>query len=312
MGFEMVGLGLCTHDYIAVVPRIPEFESSVRMRAVSEQGGGPAATATVAARRLGVDAAFVGVVGDDHSGRFILEEFRRYGVDISQMKMRPGETSQFVICLVEESTGRRGFVSSPATVRPLQIDEIDPGLIRSAGFLHLDGRFPEVSIEAAKIAREAGVTVVLDATTFSGTKDLLGYVDILITSRFFYEEIAEGESPLDVVPRLLDYGAREAIITLGEQGCVCADEKGSFHLPAFDVQPVVDTTGCGDVFHGAYIAAKLRGYGLRKAAQFASAVAGLKVRALGGRQGIPDIDEVLQFLQQRLPDEWAKPSSQVS
>ena len=312
MSFDMVGLGLCTHDFIAVVPRIPEFESSVRMSAVSEQGGGPAATATVAARRLGVNAAFIGAVGDDHSGRFILEDFRRYGVDISQMKIRPGETSQFVICLVEESTGKRGFVSGPATVRPLEMDEIDPEMIRSAKFLHMDGRFPEVGIEAAKLAREAGVTVVLDATTFRGTRDLLGYVDILITSRFFYEEIAEGDSPLEVVPRLLDYGACEAIITLGERGCVCADADGNFHLPAFDVRPVVDTTGCGDVFHGAYIAAKLRGHGLRKAAQFASAVAGLKVRAPGGRQGIPGIAEVLELLHQQLPDEWEKPSSQAS
>ena len=83
-------------------------------------------------------------------------------------------------------------------------------------------------------------------------------------------------------------------------------------MPAFDVKPVIDTTGCGDVFHGAYIAAKLRGYGIRQAAQFASAVAGLKVRAMGGRQGIPGITEVLEFLHAELPDEWEQPSPEAS
>jgi sulfofructose kinase len=312
MSFDMVGLGLCTHDYIAVVPHAPAFESSVRMSAVSEQGGGPAATATVAARRLGARAAFMGVVGDDSPGRFILEDFRRYDVDISQVKVRLGATSQFMICLVEEGTGRRGFVASPASARPLQIDEIDPDMIRSARFLHLDGRSLEVSIAAAKVAQDAGVIVVLDATTAKGMEPLLSHVDILITSRFFYEDIARGDSALTVVKRLLDYGPQEAIITLGERGCVCANAEGSFPLPAFDVKPVIDTTGCGDVFHGAYIAAKLRGYGIRQAAQFASAVAGLKVRAMGGRQGIPGITEVLEFLHAELPDEWEQPSPEAS
>lgn len=310
MGFDVVGLGLCTHDYLAVIPHIPQFESSVRMKVDSQQGGGPAATAMVAASRLGAKAAFVGSVGDDVSGSFIIADFQRYGVDTNYIEVQSGAKSHLVICLVEENTGSRAFIGNPATVKPPKPDSLDLNLFRQAKFLHIDGHAPEASLAAAQAARQAGVPVVMDATHRRGTEALIRLVDILIPSRFFYQEFGQeyggSEDPLTVARRLLDYGPTEVIITLGEEGCACANQTESFLLPAFEIDPVVDTTGCGDVFHGAYIVAKLRGYDLRLASQFASAAAGLKVRKIGGREGIPTLAEVLDFLHARLPGEWSQ------
>jgi sulfofructose kinase len=306
--YDVVGLGLCTHDYIAIIPHMPKFESSVGMKASSEQGGGPAATAMVAASRLGARAAFVGRVGDDRSGHFILADFARYGVDTAHMSVQAGAESHFIICLVEESTGDRAFIGNRATVAPMTPAELNYEIIRDAKFLHLDGHEPAAAKAAALAAREAGVTVVMDASYRRRGDELLGLTDILIASRFFYEGYREewgpDVDPLTAAQRLLALGPREVIITLGREGCACACAGQSFLLPAFAVTPVVDTTGCGDVFHGAYIAAKLLDYDFRRAAQFAGAAAGLKVRKIGGRLGIPTKAEVLRFLHEQLPAEW--------
>ncbi len=307
--YDVVGLGLCTHDYLAVVPHIPQFESSVGMSDSSQQGGGPAATATVAASRLGAQAAFVGVVGDDASGDFILDDFARFGVDTRHMVVRPGATSSFVVCLVEESSGDRAFVIGNKTAAPVAPEELNLDVIRNTKYLHVDGNEMQASVAAAKVARQAGVPVVMDATGARGMGELLPLVDILITSRFFYEEVAQGRSPLEVAKSLLEIGPKEVIITLAEQGCACASREVSGMVPAFAVSPVVDTTGCGDVFHGAYIVGKLHGFGMMAAAQFASAVAGLKVRKLGGRAGIPTLAETMAFLQQQCPQQWRSTGS---
>ena len=85
-------------------------------------------------------------------------------------------------------------------------------------------------------------------------------------------------------------------MTQGEKGCFCRNQQTVFHQPAFKVRNVVDTTGCGDVFHGAFIYGLLQNWSLRLSAEFACAVSSLKCRALGGRTGIPKLDEVKQFL----------------
>ena len=139
MAYDVLGLGLCTHDYLAVVSHIPEFESSVHMSASSQQGGGPAATAMVAVSRLGAKAGFIGVVGDDASGEFIRKDFARYGVDTQHLVVRPKATSCFVVCLVEEGSGDRAFILSNKTATPLRPEELDEEVINSAKYLHVDG-----------------------------------------------------------------------------------------------------------------------------------------------------------------------------
>ena len=305
MPYDVIGLGFCAHDYIGIVPRMPSFEDSVRMVKSSEQGGGPAATAIVACSKLGAKVSFLAKVGDDQSVQFIIDNFHKYNVNTSSMVIQPGKISHKIVVLVEEDTGNRAFVSNDASVSLISPDEIDLKLIKSSRFLHIDAT-NKTTLFAAREARKNGTKVVLDINgTNEYFEEVVSYVDILIPSRFFYEEMFNKKiSPLASARKLLQYGPDEVIITLGKKGSACANQNDSFYVDAFSVEPVVDTTGCGDVFHGGYIYGKLQGWDMKKSAQFASAVAALKCKAIGGRKGIPTLEENLEFLKKNLPDEW--------
>ncbi len=304
MRYDIVGLGLCTHDYLAVVPHMPAFETGVKMLQSDEQGGGPASTGVAAASRLGAQCAFLARVGDDTSGRFIVNALQQDGVDTSRMLTEPNARSHVSLVMVEACTGSRAFITNDASVTPLQPRDLDEEVIARARILHLDDSQPQASLAAARIAKKHGVLVLLDSNAVrEHTVELLQYVDVFIPARFFYPDFTDCSDPEDALDVIAGCGPSEIVITLGEEGCVGVDAEGKFSLPAFSVNPVVDTTGCGDVFHGAYAYAKLQNWKARSCAQFASAVAALKCRKLGGRRGIPTIQETMQFLEENT-EEW--------
>ncbi len=305
MSYDVIGLGFCAHDHIGIIPRMPSFEDSVKMVKSSEQGGGPAATAIVTASKLGAKAGFLAKVADDQSGQFIINDFNKYNVNTSSMVIQPGKISHKIVVLVEKDTGKRSFISNDASVSLISPDEIDLKLIRNARFLHIDAT-NKTTLFAAKEASKSGTRVVLDIDSPNKYfEEVVSYVDILIPSRMFYLDMFnEKITPLAAARELLHYGPNEVIITLGKKGTACANQNDSFYVDAFSVEPVIDTTGCGDVFHGGYIYGKRQRWNMKKSAQFASAVAALKCRAIGGRKGIPTLEENLEFLKRKLPDEW--------
>ena len=143
--------------------------------------------------------------------------------------------------------------------------------------------------------------VVLDADSLSRPDDieeLLHLTNYLIASRVFSEELTGLADPSAAVEALSGYGPSVTVVTLGEEGSVTLSGDRSFHTPAFPVS-VVDTTGAGDVYHGAFIFGLLREWKLEKTAEFASAVAAMSCTRLGGRQGIPTLDEAISFLRDR-------------
>ena len=295
--FDVVGIGYSSVDYLGIVPCYPpEADEKTEMLEFSMQGGGPAATALVTLARLGAKVAFVGKVGDDDFGDFMLRELQREGVDVSMTLVEPGAKSPFAFIIVERGTGRRTILWTRSTASELSPREVDMKLIASASMLYLDGLQMEASIQAAKIARRKGVTVFLDADTlWSRSKELIGLCDVVIASKSFAKDLTGSEDYEGAIRAILDLGPRIAGVTLGEEGCICCDGGPIVHKPAFKVE-VVDTTGAGDVFHGAFAYGLLSGWELDRIAEFANAVAALKCRKLGGRAGIPTLKEVLDFL----------------
>lgn len=295
--FDVVGIGYSSVDYLGIVPRYPpEADEKTEMMEFSMQGGGPAATALVTLSRLGAKVAFIGKVGDDDFGRFMLRELKREGVDVSMTRLERGARSPFAFIIVERGTGRRTILWTRSTASELSPQEVDMEFITSARMLYLDGLQMEASIYAAKLARERGVTVFLDADTlWSRSKELIGFCDVAIASKSFARDLTGGEDYERAVRAILDLGPRIAGVTLGEEGCICSDGGPIVRKPAFKVE-VVDTTGAGDVFHGAFAYGLLSGWELERIAEFSNAVAALKCRKLGGRAGIPALEEVLDFL----------------
>ena len=299
---DVVGLGLSVIDYLCLIPRIPHFEGAVGMSDFSIQGGGPVATAMVALARLGARAGFVGKVSDDDLGRLKLKLFADEGVDTRRTIVDPTGTSGFVIVLVEETSGKRAFIGSGRGEIPLRPEEVDRDYVTSAAFLHLDGSHMAAVHQAAEWMRAAGGKVSLDAGAVSearpispGMRRLVELSHVVVAAESFAQALTgQAEAPA-AAQALLGHGPEIVAVTCGERGSWFATAEGCGHEPAFAVK-VVDTTGAGDTYHGAFLYGLLQGWELRRVTRFANAVAALKCRKLGGRAGIPTLHEAEAFL----------------
>lgn len=293
---EFIGLGYSSLDFCCLVERIPEDAKSEALDCLTG-GGGPASTATCTAARLGLAAGFIGTVGDDARGGSILGEFEAAGVNTGSVVVRSGAESPAAFCWAERCTGRRSIVWTRGSTRPLDWEEVAVDKIRCARLLHLDGHHTEAAIHAAEIARNHDVVVSIDAgTILPGMERLLALADLVIASADFAATFTGNLDPGAAVRHLLSGHTRFAAITLGSKGCIGFDGKAIFRQPGFEVE-VVDTTGAGDVFHGAFAVRLLEGADWQECLRFASAVAALKCRQLGGRAGIPARAEADQFLE---------------
>ena len=295
---DFVGLGFCSNDYLALLPEIP-IDNKVPMLEHLVQGGGPEATATVAAARLGLSAAFIGVVGDDEPGKWILRDFAAEKVSTEAMRIRQSHTSAIAYCWIDAPTGKRSVAWTRGTLPELQADEVDLELVRQAKILHLDGHNPKAALAAAKEARKHGIPVLLDAGTLrDGVRELLPYVTLLIASELFARQYS-GENDLDkAIFKLAEVGAEVTGITMGKAGSMTLDGGKILRCPAFEIE-AVDTTGAGDVYHTGFGVRYLETRDLMECMRFASAVSAIKCLKLGGRAGIPTRAQVDGFLKQR-------------
>lgn len=295
---SVVGLGQCALDFLGEVDAYPGVDAKAELLSSSIQGGGPVATALVTLARLGVKTAFVGRVGDDDFGVRIRQGLVSEGVDCTYLEQIPGAVSQHAWIVVERGSGHRNIFWHRGSCPPLAVREVDPELIRSCALLHLDGLQQDACVAAAEMARAADVPTVLDGGTLRpGVERLLPLVDHPVVSEGFAWVLSE-ERGVDVaLERLLGFGAQAATVTLGERGSVTLSCDGErIEQPAFEVD-VVDTTGCGDVFHGGYVYGVLHGWPLRRTLRFAAACAALKARGLGGQSAIASLTDIEAFLE---------------
>jgi sulfofructose kinase len=323
-GPQVVGLGMATLDVLLRLREMPTWERGTRLSDFGFDGGGPCGTAIVAAAKLGVRAGFIGSAGNDLPAEMKLRSFGDVGVDLSRLVRREAPEDQIVIVHVHEETGERLFsgVSRPtdATIRPA---ELDRDYITAAEILHLDGHHLEAAMAAAAWMQAAGKPVVMDGSKTDhpvspARRALVERVDVLISGSGFAENLT-GEADLwDALDAALTVGPSIAVQTEGERGSYCVargDDLGArfgvpegglrLHTSAFPCRPI-DTTGAGDVFHGAFIVGMLHGWALPEILTFATAVSAIKCTRLGGRGGIPTFDEVMAFLAQE-GEGWACP-----
>ncbi len=304
---QIIGLGMATLDVLLRLKDMPTWEHGTRISDFSFQGGGPVGTAMVAAAKLGARVGFIGTVGNDEAADLKMRSFHEVGIDLSRLIHRDIPENQVVIVYVHAETGERVFAGVSRTgdtqVGP---DELDRDYITSADYLHLDGYHNAAALQAAQWMQAAGKTVVLDGSKTNGPvrgsmRDLVAHVDVLISGSGFVQGLT-GEPDLScALEAALDYGPRIVVQTEGADGAYTvtrgpAGVEERVHTPAFACN-VIDTTGAGDVFHGAYIVGLLHGWDVRETARFASAVSALKCTRLGGRAGIPTFEETMAFLQ---------------
>ena len=297
--WDVLGFGVVAVDDIVYVDAYPPSDSKAPVVAEKRDGGGLAGTALVAAARLGARTAYGGILGDDDLSRFTLAEFEREGVDCSLVVRQPGARPVHSIIIVDRSNGHRTILYS-GVMTPPPLQDVAQAIAQSR-VLFVDSTIAAWALDALRLAHEHGVAVVADLERRPGqvVSDLGAAVDHLILGSAFASQMTGKSEPADMVRSLRTPAHAACVVTTGGDGCWYATRASDEirHLPAFKVQ-AVDTTGCGDVFHGAYAASIARGEPIERALTVATATAGLKATRPGGRNGIPDRAEVEQFLRQ--------------
>ena len=301
---QVVGIGLAALDVVLRMDRMPTWDHAPPLVDFEVRGGGPAGTACVAASKLGARVGFIGTAGDDKLADLKLGSLEEHGVDISRMVRRRALEDQIIIVYLDSVTGERLFAGVTGRDRlELMPEEIDFNYLLSSDYLHLDGRFPHTALAAARRMRKAGKLVMLDGGATTGPISdemvaLVGETDILICGSGFAPVLTGYENSLDAGKACLGFGPKIVVTTDGENGSHTFTGDEDFRIPAFEVD-VADTTGAGDVFHGAYLVALLRGWDPHVSGLFASAAAAIKCSRLGGRVGFPGYDETAEFLGRR-------------
>lgn len=297
-GKKVVGIGLAVVDHLLLWRDTSRPVEGNKVLACEIQGGGMVGTALVAVTRLGGRAEFWGTVGSDWAGRWVVESLDRENVDTSQVVRVDGWGGPLVVVCVDRPTGQRHFLHStglPPCDRPIG----SPDRLADAGCLLVDHTHPRSELPAARAARRLGVPVVADlAHIGDDARELLALVDYAICSEGCAGGAADDDGLRRACEAVGEMGPTHVVVTLGDRGLAYLDGGRFGRLDAFKVD-VVDTTGAGDTFHGAFCCGLVCGLALDENLLFASATAALKCRCLGGRAGIPTRDEVLRFLAER-------------
>ena len=276
--------------------------------------GGAESNVAIALSRLGVFAGWVGYLGDDEPGQFVLDHIRAEGVDVSGVRRPPGSTTglylrEKLVTGVRAYYYRRG--SAASTMGPRSFD---PAYLKEANFLHLTGITPALSADcrsftlwAAEEARKGGARLSFDVNyrsklwspqeARSFVEELLPHVDLFFAGD---EEIRAlwGRDDEELLRELAGMGPREVVLKKGEEGSVAVLGGEVLQHPAFAVLEV-DPVGAGDAFVAGYLAGHLWNLGAKERLRVANAMGALSVATLGDYEGLPDREELWAFLEGR-------------
>lgn len=300
MPHQIICLGKSTLDRIWPIANLPTIGGKFRANGYLELGGGMAATAAVAVARLGGNAIYCGCAGDDDVGHTMHKELAEHGVDVTQFQLFPNARSS-VSAVIVASDGERMIVNFKGENIPSDASWLKLDQVANCSAVLADVRWLAGALALYTAARAQAIPTVLDGENATNEiySKLLPLVDHAILSLpglrcYCGHRIVDHAETLQ---RVRNLGCRVAAVTLGAQGVLWMDEAGLHHQPAFATN-VVDTTGAGDVFHGAYALAMAEGMSIPNAMRFSAGVAALKCSHHGGRAGIPSRREVELFLAQ--------------
>ena len=322
---DIVGIGASTLDRFIVVDHYPTGREVQQVVSSTTDGGGPVATALAVAGKYGARTAMIDSIGDDMVGRHILDDFKKYNVNTDAIHIEGQAKSGVATILVKHSTGERAvFFERSTAPEPVFLDA-HKQLIKESFILHVNGRHRQLMCSAMALAQEVGTIISLDGGAQRYDEEMRSITEashIVIVARDYAEKYT-GTTDLEEACRIIhERGALIAGVTDGANGSYFVWPDGTFYrCQAFPQEYVVDTTGAGDSFHGAFLSklvtllselAPIEGlktstYGidllqhcghsdLEKAAIFASAVAALNTQGIGGRSPLPSLQVVHKLM----------------
>ncbi len=300
--YDVLGLGSVAIDDVVYVDSYPLPDEKAPVLDQARHLGGLTAIALVTAARLGSRAAYAGVLGDDELSRGAISGLARQGVDLTHLVTQPdARPIHSTIIVSRQQSTRNIFFDRRGVVGAHQLLPTSD-VIRRSRVLLVDNFGVEGMVRAANIARTAGVPIVADFEDAGSPlfEELLSLVDHIIMSSGFARRLTQAPDPAGAVKQLWSPNRSAVVVTAGSEGVWYLTDESPHEVhyqPAFRVQ-AVDSTGCGDVFHGAYAACLARGYGITDRIVIASAAAAIKATQSGGQASIPDWSQVERFLEQ--------------
>ena len=299
---DIVGLGEVVVDWVVEIPHYPKPDEKIDAITESLFSGGVTANFLVAAARLGGNCGFIGAIGDDDYGRFLLNDFRNENVDTSMTIVKNDNSTPVNFIMVVK--GEKSIIQSPKMQSTRLVrKELDETYISNAKVLHTTLIHQDVSEEAIKIAKNYDIRISIDLESqialkgWNNLSKLLLQADVLLPNKEGAKTITGCNTPEAAAMFLINKGIPIVIITMGERGCLITTKEFQKLIPAYNIKPIVDTTGAGDTFNGAFsMAYWIKKWSLEKSCKYANAAAGLKLMKLGARTGMPYEDEVLNFL----------------
>jgi sulfofructose kinase len=289
---DVVGVGINATDTIIRLPHFPALDSKVELLSADVKPGGQVASAIVACRRWGLSTRYVGKIGDDAAGKLQVEEMQREGVDCRWITT-PGAVSQSSFILVDKSSGERTVLWKRDPQIALRPEDLQQDWIVGSRALLVDGHDTEAASQAARWAHEEGIPVVGDFDNrYPHVEVLLECVDFILSSKDFPERLTGERNLLKSLPAILRrFKCRLTGATLGRLGVLVWDGTHFFLCPGFHVH-ATDTTGAGDIFHGAFLYGLVRSWEMEEVLEFSSAAAALNCTAQGARGGIASLEKI--------------------
>ena len=314
---DIVGIGASTLDRFIVVDHFPTGREVQPALSTTTDGGGPVATALATAGKYGVSTAMIDRIGDDMVGRYILKDFHKYNVNTEAIQVDANAISGTATILVKATTGERAVFFERSTAPEPEFLESYRTLIEASAILHINGRHRPLMRTAMEIARSCGTIISLDGGAQRYDEEMKPITEsshVVIVARDYAEKYT-GTTDLEDACRIIhERGALIAGVTDGANGSYFVWPDGTaYRCAPFPQESVIDTTGAGDSFHGAFLGRlstvirrmQLQNDGrikpvdmlqvcnhteLEEAARFASAVSALNTQGLGGRSGLPTLE----------------------
>ena len=296
---EVLCIGHSAYDVTLPLKGYPVENQKYSINSKVECGGGPAANAAYLLSKWGVSTAYIGLLGDDIYGQKIMNEFIDVGTDISLVKVDKNFSTPYSTILVNTRNGSRTIIncSEPSYslgISSSKLKELNPKIIL------FDGHELETSIKVLKLFPNS-ITILDAGSVREGTITLAKKVDYLIASERFaltYCKMSSMNNEMDyekVINQLKTLNGGQIVITLGERGLIYEENNQIKQLAAYNVN-AIDTTGAGDIFHGAFAYGLIKDFPFLSNLKFSSMASAISVETLGGRKSIPSVDDVLETL----------------
>lgn len=294
---RFVCVGHSTYDITLPVKEFPEENKKIRIPNHIECGGGPASNGAYLLAKWGMDTTMVSIVGDDYYGHQVIKEFEDIGVKTRYIEVNPNHRTSSSYIIANTSNGSRTILSSKKQpIRRLEMPVSD--IIADA--ILIDGEHPESAYEI--FMNNPDAISVIDAGRLNDETKFLGKkATYVICSKDFAEDFAEEEIDLERLDRLVEihkkleeYYETTVIITLEAAGSFTKIDGEYQIIPSIKVE-AVDTTGAGDIFHGAFLYFIANGYSLYESIHYASITSAISVTRIGSRYSIPMLSEVLGY-----------------